>query len=62
MGRSGEQFKEMSVREFTQAARVYESEHAGIYKICKDDYPQLVDELEAQKGFRAHLVARKPLG
>ena len=48
MARSGEQFKEMSVREFTQAARVYESGHAGIYEICKDDYPQLVAELEAE--------------
>ena len=38
----------MSVREFTQAARVYESGHAGIYEICKDDYPQMLAELERE--------------
>ena len=46
MARTAEQLKEMSVREFTEAARVYESGHAGIYEICKDDYPQMLAELE----------------
>ena len=46
--RTAEQLKEMSVREFTEAARVYESGHAGIYEICKDDYPQMLAELERE--------------
>ena len=48
MARTAEQLKEMSVREFTEAARVYESGHAGIYEICKDDYPQMLAELERE--------------
>ena len=48
MARTAEQLKEMSVREFTEAARVYESGHAGIYEICKDDYPQMLAELELE--------------
>ena len=51
MGRTAEQFKEMSVREFTQAAQVYESDRAGIYEICKDDYPQMLAELEVETFF-----------
>ena len=48
MARAAERLKEMSVREFTEAARVYESGHAGIYEICKDDYPQMLAELERE--------------
>ena len=48
MARTAEQLKQMSVREFTEAARVYESGHAGIYEICKDDYPQMLAELELE--------------
>ena len=35
------QYKELSVREFTKAASIYESDHAGVYNICKKDYPDL---------------------
>ena len=31
------QYKELTIKEFTKAADVYESEHAGIYEICKED-------------------------
>ena len=48
MARTAEQLKQMSVLEFTEAARVYESGHAGIYEICKDDYPQMLAELERE--------------
>lgn len=47
-GKSAEELKEMSVREFTKAARIYESGHAGIYEICKDDHPQMLAELETE--------------
>ena len=29
----------MSIKEFTKAAGRYESSHAGIYEMCKKDYP-----------------------
>ena len=29
----------MSIKEFTKAAGRYESNHAGIYEMCKKDYP-----------------------
>ena len=48
MARTAEQLNEMSVCEFTEAARVYESGYAGIYEICKDDYPQMLAELERE--------------
>jgi ubiquinone/menaquinone biosynthesis C-methylase UbiE len=48
MARTAGQLKEMSVREFTKAAQVYETEHAGIYETCRDDYPQMLAELEAE--------------
>ena len=41
-----EQYKQLSIREFTKAAKVYETNHAGIYEICKDDYPPMLTELE----------------
>ena len=41
-----EEYKNMSVKEFTKAAKNYESDHAGIYKMCKKDYPDILEELE----------------
>ena len=41
-----DQYKQLSIREFTKAAKVYETDHAGIYEICKDDYPPMLAELE----------------
>ena len=32
-----EKYKQLSIKEFTQAAKVYDSGHAGIYEMCKDD-------------------------
>ncbi len=42
------QYKELSVREFTKAASIYESDHAGVYNICKKDYPDILAELEKE--------------
>ena len=41
-----EKYKELSIKEFTQAAKIYDSGHAGIYELCKDDYPPILEELE----------------
>ena len=46
MARTADECKQLSIREFTKAAKVYESGHAGIYEMCKDDYPQMLAELE----------------
>lgn len=45
---TAEEYKQLSIKEFTQAAKVYESGHAGIYEMCKDDYPQMLAELERE--------------
>ena len=44
---NSEMYKELSVKEFTKAAEIYDSGHAGIYEMCKEDYPPiLVEELK----------------
>lgn len=48
MARSADDYKQLSIKEFTEAARIYESDHAGIYEMCKDDYPQMLAELELE--------------
>ena len=34
-----EKYKKLSIKEFTKAAGRYESNYAGIYEMCKKDYP-----------------------
>ena len=41
-----EEYKKLSIDEFTKAAERYESNHAGIYEMCKKDYPDILEELE----------------
>ena len=43
-----QQYKDLTIREFTKAAEVYETGHAGIYEICKEDYPYISGELEKE--------------
>ncbi len=43
-----EQFKKLSVGEFTRAADKYETDDAGVYKICKNDYPDILDEVKRE--------------
>ena len=40
-----EDYKNLTIKEFTKAAEIYDSGHAGIYEMCKDDYPPILDEL-----------------
>ena len=44
-----EEYKELSIKELTQAAKVYDSGYAGIYEMCKDDYPPILAELEKEE-------------
>lgn len=39
-------YKEISIKEFTRAANIYESDKAGIYAMCKDDYHPIEEELK----------------
>ena len=43
-----EEYKKLSIKEFTKAAGRYESSHAGIYEMCKKDYPDILEELEEE--------------
>ena len=43
-----EEYKKLSINEFTKAAERYESNHAGIYEMCKKDYPDILEELEKE--------------
>jgi len=45
---TSKEYKDLSVREFTKAAEIYESDHAGVYKMCKKDYPDVLAELEKE--------------
>lgn len=44
--RTEQNYKDLSIKEFTRAAEVYDSGHAGLYEICKDDYPPVLEELK----------------
>ncbi len=46
--RMPEHFKKLSIGEFTRAADNYESDHAGVYNICKKDYPDILAEIEKE--------------
>ena len=46
--RSSEELKVLSVSEFTKAADKYESDHAGVYNLCKKDYPDILAEIEKE--------------
>lgn len=45
---TNEEYKKLSVKEFTKAAENYESDHAGLYEMCKKDYPDILEELEKE--------------
>ncbi|WP_367270499.1 class I SAM-dependent methyltransferase [Ruminococcus sp.] len=42
------EYKDLSVREFTKAAEIYESDNAGVYNMCRKDYPDVLAELEKE--------------
>ena len=46
--KTSEYYKELSKKEFTRAAGKYESKNAGIYEMCKYDYPQILEEIEKE--------------
>ena len=46
MARTNKEYKDLSIKEFTKAAEKYENNFAGIYEICKKDYPDILAKLE----------------
>lgn len=42
------EWKDKSIKEFTKAAKKYETDDAGIYKLCRKDYPDILEELEKE--------------
>ena len=45
LSRTSESYKQLSVNEFTKAADKYETDEAGVYNICKKDYPDILAEV-----------------
>lgn len=45
---TSEEYKSLSIKEFSKAADVYETDRAGVYKMCKKDYPDILAELEKE--------------
>ncbi len=43
------EYKALSIKEFSKAAKVYETNDAGVYKICRKDYPDVLEELEKEE-------------
>ena len=42
-------YKKLSISEFSKAAELYETDQAGVYKMCKKDYPDVLAELEKEE-------------
>lgn len=45
---TNEEYKKLSIKEFTKAAGIYEGDKASIYEMCKKDYPDIMAELERE--------------
>ncbi len=46
--RTDKEYKELTIKEFSKAADIYETDKAGIYEMCKEDYPYISAELEKE--------------
>ena len=49
MAMTDAKYKDLSIKEFTKAAAIYEGGHAGLYELCKKDYPDILEELEKEE-------------
>ncbi len=45
---TSKEYKDLSIKEFTKAAGIYESDNAGVYNMCRKDYPGILAELEKE--------------
>ena len=42
------EYKQLSLNEFAKAAKIYETDKGGVYKMCRKDYPDVLEELEKE--------------
>lgn len=47
--RTPDEYKRLTIKEFTKAAQRYDSENAGIYDMCKEDYSPILEELRKEQ-------------
>jgi len=57
MTKTSEEYKQLSIKEFDAAAEKYETDKAGVYKLCKDDYPPILEEIKKIGYFESLLDA-----
>ncbi len=48
MKKTSKYYKDLTIKEFTEAAERYEGKNAGIYEMCKYDYPQILEEIKKE--------------
>ena len=41
-------YKALTIKEFSGAAKVYDTDEAGVYRMCRKDYPDVLAELEKE--------------
>ena len=46
--KTSKEYKDLSIKEFNKAAEKYETDQAGIYKMCRKDYPKILEEIEKE--------------
>ena len=47
--KTAQEYKKLSIKEFNKAAHNYESNNSGIYEMCKEDYPPILNEIKKEK-------------
>jgi len=57
MKRSADDYKQLSRGEFTRAASRYDTDQAGVYKLCRHDYPPILAEIQREPHFDTLLDA-----
>ena len=40
--KTDKEYKDLTIKEFNNAAKKYESNNRGIYEMCKEDYPPIL--------------------
>lgn len=48
MSKTSGEYKKLTIKEFTEAEQIYEKKNAGIYNICRKDYPDILEELKKE--------------
>lgn len=46
--KTNQEYKELSIKEFTKAAKIYDLDYSGIYQTCKKNYPDILEEVKKE--------------